>query len=143
MNRAGQVTLQLPDGPVTLDAQDLQVRLAAKPGWAAAQSAAGVVVLSTEITPELAAEGLAREFVHAVQTRRKDLACEYTDRIVIGLVTGSEELKAAVRQFADYIRSETLAVELVFEPLPGVEPVALNLAGHELELYVKVESITV
>ncbi len=32
-----QVVLELPDGPVTLDSEDLQVRLQAKPGWAAAQ----------------------------------------------------------------------------------------------------------
>ena len=52
----------------------MQVRLQAKPGWAAAQGKACVVVLSTELTPELVAEGLAREFVHAIQSGRKEMA---------------------------------------------------------------------
>ena len=37
MESAGKVTLDLPDGPVELDSDDLQVRMQAKPGWAAAQ----------------------------------------------------------------------------------------------------------
>src|SRR3990172_4465419 len=40
------VTVALPGGDVPLDALDLQIRLQAKPGWAAAQGAACVVVLS-------------------------------------------------------------------------------------------------
>ncbi len=114
-----QVTLDLPDGPVTLDGEDLQVRLQAKPGWAAAQGSHGVVVLSTELTPELLAEGLAREIIHAVQTVRKDLDLQYTDRIRVGLATESAELCAAAEKFADYVCQETLAIELRFElPLP-------------------------
>ncbi len=135
---AGQVTLELPDGQVTLDKDDLQVRLQAKEGWAAAQGHACVVVLATELTDELIAEGHAREIIHAIQNRRKDLACEYTDRIVVGVVTDSAELQAAVRDFGDYIQSETLAVELVVGPVEGAEPVELKLAGLEVTLFVKV-----
>ena len=62
-------SIELPDGPVTLDSEDVQVRLQAKPGWAAAQGPAGVVVLSTELTPELLAEGTARELAHADRRR--------------------------------------------------------------------------
>ena len=132
-----QVTLDLPDGPVTLDGEDLQVRLQAKPGWAAAQGSHGVVVLSTELTPELLAEGLAREIIHAVQTIRKDQDLQYTDRIRVGLMTESIELRAAAEKFADYIRQETLAVELRFEPLPSVEPQELSIGEHKAMLYVQ------
>ena len=68
-----QVTLELPDGPVTLDGEDMQVRLQAKPGWAAAKGTACVVVLSTELTPDLVAEGLAREVVHVNSSLRRDI----------------------------------------------------------------------
>jgi isoleucyl-tRNA synthetase len=137
LNRAGKVELQLADGPVGLDSEDLQVRLQAKPGWAAAQGACGVVVLSTELTPDLVAEGLAREFVHAVQTIRKEISCDYTDRLELGIVTASDELRKAIEQFAGYIKAETLAVQLVFEALPGVEGAPMKLAGHEVTIYVK------
>jgi isoleucyl-tRNA synthetase len=96
-----------------------------------------VVVLSTDITPELAAEGLARELVHAVQSARKDTECEYTDRIEIGVVTESAELRAAAKKFADYIAGETLAKRLVFEPIAGVAPIEVDLGGHKATIYVK------
>ncbi len=138
LESAGNVTLELPDGPVTLDTSDIQVRLQAKPGWAAAQGSLAVVVLSTELTADLITEGHARELTHAVQTRRKDTGCEYTDRIAVGVVTGSAELQTAVEKFADYIKAETLAVELKQEALAGVEAVEMDLAGHKLSLYVRV-----
>ncbi|HXT59543.1 MAG TPA: isoleucine--tRNA ligase [Pirellulales bacterium] len=136
----GQVALELSDGPVTLDTSDIQVRLQAKPGWAAAQGSLAVVVLSTELTDELLTEGHARELTHAIQTRRKDLSCEYTDRIAVGVVAESAELRGAVEQFGDYLKAETLAVELKLGPIAGVEPVELDLAGYKLSLFVQVVS---
>ncbi len=99
-----------------------------------------MVVLSTEITPELAAEGLARELVHAIQSRRRDMDCKYTDRIAVGLVSESQELRDAAQQFMDYIQKETLAVELKLAPIPQAEGVVARLGGHELTLFVRVMS---
>ncbi|HEY2893011.1 MAG TPA: DUF5915 domain-containing protein, partial [Pirellulales bacterium] len=132
------VNLNLPSGAVTLDALDLQVRLQAKPGWAAAQGAQSVVVLSTELDDELVSEGYARELVHAIQTRRKDLDCGYTDRISVGLVTEAKTLRDAADRFRDYIMRETLARQLTFEPIPGVEPATLKLGSMAATLYVQV-----
>ncbi len=138
MEKEHSVTLELPSGPVLLDGQDLQVRLQAKEGWAAAQGAACVVVLATEIDEALVAEGLARELVHAVQNARKDRNLEYTNRIEIGLVTEDNALLEAANRFRDYLQGETLTVRLVFEALPDVEPIELNLAGTKASLYVRV-----
>jgi isoleucyl-tRNA synthetase len=134
------VTLDLPGGPVTLDVLDLQIRLQAKEGWAAAQGAACVVVLSTELDDVLVAEGLAREVVHAIQTQRKERDYQYTDRILVGIVTDDAVLRAAVERFAAYIRSETLAVRVVFDPLPGVEPIELKVGSSRVKLYIQVVS---
>ncbi len=133
-----QVTLDLADGPITLDGEDIQVRLHAKPGWAAAQGKAGVVVLATDLPPALVAEGLAREVVHAVQGVRRDRDFKYTDRIQLGIVTDSAELRAAIEQFADYIRAETLTVDLRFEPLTGVEPVEVTIGEFQAAFYARV-----
>jgi isoleucyl-tRNA synthetase len=137
LEAAGEVALELDGERVTLSRDDLQVRLQAKPGWTAAQGRASVVVLSTELTPELLQEGLARELVHTIQSLRKDQNYEYTDRIAVGLETESTELRTAAEAFADYIRGETLATQLTAGPLPNVEPVSLDLAGHAAKLYVR------
>ncbi len=134
----GKVRVPLPDGTVELDAQEIQVRLQAKEGWAAAQGKSCVVVLSTELTPELIAEGLARELVRAVQDQRKAIGCEFTDRIVVGVQSDSPEWEDALQRFADYIRGETLAVEIQFAPLPGVEAIEVEIGDRLVKLWVAV-----
>ena len=47
--------------------------------------------------------------------RRKELGFEFTDRIDVTCLTASTELEQAVSGFLDYIKSETLCVELGFE----------------------------
>ncbi|MBX9787938.1 MAG: isoleucine--tRNA ligase [Pirellulales bacterium] len=130
LSATGRATVELPTGPVELDRDDLQVRLSAKPGWAAADGPAAVVVLSTEIDESLLREGLAREVVHAIQTRRKEIGCEYTDRIRISITTDSDELRRAVEDFRDYIAQETLAVDIALRPEPAGGATELDLGGH-------------
>ncbi|HEX3727865.1 MAG TPA: isoleucine--tRNA ligase [Pirellulales bacterium] len=138
LERERGVTLTLPSGPVVLTSEDLQIRLQAKEGWAAAQGSLCVVVLATELDDALVAEGLARELVHAIQTQRKDLNLQYTDRITVGLVTPDESIREAILRFGDYIRQETLAVRITFEPLASATPVELKIAGAQVTLYVQV-----
>jgi isoleucyl-tRNA synthetase len=139
LKSTGKTTLKLPNNEsIDLDNEDIEVRLAAKEGWAAAQGKGCVVVLSSELTPELVAEGLARDVVRLVQDQRKDINCDYTDRIEVGLVTDSAELKAAIANFKDYIAQETLAVKFVAEPLSGTEPTRITIAGHDLAVYLRV-----
>jgi isoleucyl-tRNA synthetase len=134
----GEIRLSLPEGAVELDEEDVQIRLQAKPGWAAAQGRGCVVVLSTELTDRLVRKGLGRDLVRLVQERRKELDCQYTDRIEVGVVTDSDDLKMAVRENADYIRNETLAVKLILEPLAHGDAVDVRVADIELKLSVRV-----
>lgn len=134
----GKVRLDVSGTIVELDGEDLQVRLQAKEGWAAAQGPTCVVVLSTDLTPALILEGLARDLVRSIQDRRKELNCDYTDRIEIGLVTEAAELQQAIRDNLQYITDETLAIKLDFEPLPGVQPTTTEIGDHPIKLYVRV-----
>jgi isoleucyl-tRNA synthetase len=137
MDSRGEVIFDLPSGSVPLERDDLQIRLQAKPGWAAAQGPLAVVVLSTEITDDLLREGLARELIHAIQNQRKDLGCDYTERIVVGVAGGDGQLERLLNQFGDYIRGETLATELKNTPVPGSQPVKVELGAQTVDLYVK------
>jgi isoleucyl-tRNA synthetase len=137
LTATGKVTLDLGGEKVELDNEDIQVRLQAKPGWAAAQGPTCVVVLSTELTPDLIDEGKARDLVRIIQDRRKELDLDFTDRIEVGIVGASAELRRAIEANRDYICSETLAVKLVFEVLPGVDGVEVEIGEEKITLYVK------
>ena len=134
----GKVTLALPDGPVVLDADDIQIRLQAKEGWAAAQGNACVVVLSTELNEDLIREGIARGLARTVNDLRKAMNCQFTDRVEIAIVSDSAELRAAIEQFCEYIMTETLAVSISFEPISGVEPVEVEIGDYRAQLYLRV-----
>jgi isoleucyl-tRNA synthetase len=73
----------------------------------------GFVILDTAVTPELAAEGLARDVVRAVQQARRDAGLEVSDRISLQLA-GDEAVRAAVEAHAELIKNETLATNLDF-----------------------------
>jgi len=132
----GKVTLVISGEKIDLDNEDIQVRLQAKPGWAAAQGSNVVVVLATELTPDLIAEGLARDFVRLVQDRRKDLSLNFTDRIHIGLTGASAGLQRAIEANRDFITGETLAENLVFQTLHNAEPTEVEMGEDKIRLYV-------
>ena len=71
----------------------------------------GFVVLDTTVTPELAAEGLARDVVRAVQQARKDAGLEVSDRIRLTLA-GDPDAVAAIEAHRELIAGETLATSL-------------------------------
>ena len=84
------------------------------------------------------AEGLARDIVRLIQDRRKELGCEYTDRIEVGVVTDSTALAEAVTQFSDYIAQETLADSIASRPIGNVSSLDARLGDASLQLSVKV-----
>jgi isoleucyl-tRNA synthetase len=129
----------MPDGTsIELDNEDIEVRLQAKEGWAAAQGKGCVVVLATELTPELIAEGLARDLVRSIQDLRKLNGCDYTDRIEVGLVTDSRELSAAISAFRDYIATETLASKLELARIEGAPTEIEEIGGHVAKIFLRV-----
>jgi isoleucyl-tRNA synthetase len=68
----------------------------------------GVVVLDTDITPELAAEGLARDVVRVVQQARREAGLNVSDRIAL-VVDAPDEVADAVRAHETFISGEVLA----------------------------------
>jgi isoleucyl-tRNA synthetase len=92
------------------------------------------VKLDAKLTPELRAEGLMRDVVRLVQNERKRAGLEVDDRIVLTLQTADRDLVAAIKEHAETIKAETLAVELEHEGAGDQVPARLNGA----ELYVAV-----
>jgi isoleucyl-tRNA synthetase len=71
----------------------------------------GFVILDTAVTPELAAEGLARDVVRAVQQARRDAGLAVNDRIALAL-SGDDDVRAAVETHRELIKAEVLATTL-------------------------------
>ena len=118
------------DGTVTsggLVLEDGEYTLETVAGSADSGSATGVlrsggfVVLDTEVTPELAAEGLARDLVRAVQQARRDAGLDVSDRIAL-TIGGSDEVRAAARTHEQLIAGETLATSYAVVAADGAEP---------------------
>jgi isoleucyl-tRNA synthetase len=70
----------------------------------------GFVVLDTTVTPELAAEGLARDVIRAVQQARRDADLDVSDRISL-TVSGDDDVWAATVANQELIMLETLSVQ--------------------------------
>jgi len=141
LKSAGKVTIDLGEGEsIDLDEGDIEVRLQAKAGWAAAQGHGVVVVLATELTDALIAEGWMRDLVRVIQDQRKEIGCQFTDRIAIGVETESDALREAVKQFDKYIMQETLADSLVCESLANGKPTPVKIGDAEAQVSVQVAS---
>lgn len=100
----------------TLQPGEYALKLVTKSDSASAPlpGGAGVVLLDINVTPELEAEGLARDVVRAVQQARRDADLNVSDRIVLTL--GAEDtVQAQLTPHQDLIAGETLAVEVVWD----------------------------
>ena len=95
---------------------EYSLKLVTKQGTASAplSGGGGVVLLDIEVTPELEAEGLARDIVRAVQQARRDAQLDVSDRIVLTLGV-DEATKAQVATHEGLIAGETLAVSVVWD----------------------------
>jgi isoleucyl-tRNA synthetase len=91
-----------------------------------ASEGAVVVGLETALTPELVAEGFAREFVSHVQSMRKEADFEVTQRITV-TVAADDEARAALEAHMDYVKNEVLATSVVFAATGAP---ACDLNGH-------------
>jgi len=107
---------------VELEPGEYEVRLAAAhpESTSALPGNTGLVELDVSVTPELAAEGTARDVVRTVQQARRDAGLAVSDRIK--LTVGADGAVAdAVGAHADFVAGETLAVELTVVPFDSVE----------------------
>ncbi len=117
---------------VEITDEDVLITRSSKPGLIVASLGSIVVGLETALTPELIAEGNAREAVSHIQSMRKEADFEVTQRITIAIKT-DEEMKAALEKYLDYVKSETLA--LAIDITLGTGEIELN--GHKTQIEVK------
>ncbi|MBA7673312.1 hypothetical protein ES703_81507 [subsurface metagenome] len=108
-----------------------------KPDYEVSSEGAYTVAVPKGISPELQAEGLAREIVHRLQIMRRSAGFNIADYITT-YYHGEAYVKRVIDEFADYIKQETLSRQLV-EGVPeeGVFTENHRLSGYDILLGVK------
>jgi isoleucyl-tRNA synthetase len=114
--------------------EDIEAAFETKPGFAAAGDRVGVVILETTLDDELRDLGFFRELLNRVQTARKEMALEYTDRIRVG-VLGSDRVRGIVEKHSSELAREALATSISTSELPE--------GGQLHELDVEGEAVTI
>ncbi|MBI5372404.1 MAG: isoleucine--tRNA ligase [Sphingobacteriales bacterium] len=115
LEKDGQYSLSIEGEPVILQIAEVEISSEDIPGWTVAGKGNLTVALDVTVTPELEAEGHAREFVNRIQKIRKDSGFELTDRVDI-TVMAPDGLKDSLARFKTYICAEILADKLEFVP---------------------------
>jgi isoleucyl-tRNA synthetase len=110
------VSLDLPgigDGKLQLSPDDVVIEHVPVPGMVVATESGIVVALETALTDALVLEGLAREVVNKVQNMRKTADLQVTRRIRLE-IGPDKAVKQAIENHMDYIKTETLCLDLRF-----------------------------
>jgi isoleucyl-tRNA synthetase len=134
---------QLEVAGYQLEPAEVLVTTVEQEGYASAQEAGYIVVVDTEVPAELRDEGLAREIVHRIQNLRRDAGFDVSDRITTywqsDPSTGSgQALRRVLSAFAEYVKGETLSVELIEgEPPAKAHRSEQEVDGHNLTLGVR------
>jgi isoleucyl-tRNA synthetase len=128
-------------GGVALEPGEYTLRMVSTDGDATASAALpgddGVVVLDTALTPELEAEGAARDLIRAIQQARRDAGLAISDRIRL-VVAAPATARVRFEAHRELIAGETLAVEFdLVEAAPngattvacGDDDVAISLSA--------------
>ena len=127
----GKLQVTVEGDELDILADEVEVQAEAKEGYAVASDGAYLAALVTDLSPELVAEGLAREFVRRIQDMRKAADFDVSDRIKV-FVTASDEIHAAVDAHRAYISGETLAVEISFAAPPADAEMVDQKFGDEV-----------
>jgi isoleucyl-tRNA synthetase len=114
LEKTGRFVLEIEGIPCETTLEDYEILTEDIPGWQVATDNGITVALDITLSPELEAEGMARELVNRIQNIRKNRDFNVTDRIRIALQQ-HPAVDPAVQQFGAYICQETLADLLVLQ----------------------------
>ena len=115
LERQGGMTLSVDGAELPVTLSDFEITSEDMPGWLVATEGRLTVALDITVTEELKREGVARELINRIQNIRKESGFEVTDRVKV-VIEEKPLVKGAVADFADYIASQTLALEVRLAP---------------------------
>ncbi|RAN93065.1 Isoleucine--tRNA ligase [Micromonospora saelicesensis] len=107
----GTYPLSVDGAQVEVGLDDILITEVPRTGWVVESQRGATIALDTEITPELAAEGVARDVVRIIQQARRDADFEVSDRITVSIAAPAD-VAAAISTHQKLIAHETLALQL-------------------------------
>ena len=118
LTKSNEVKITVDNEAIKLTDEDFEIVENVKENVARADAEDATLFLDTILTPELEAEGFAREIIRRIQSMRKELDLDVEDRISTGINVGSEK-KTALQKWEDYIKGETRSKTVSFVEKPA------------------------
>ena len=135
LNNNETITMIIDNEEHEITKDMVEIRISSKEGFNVGMENNNFIILNTELTEDLVLEGIAREFVSKVQNIRKNNDYNVVDRINV-YVSGDEEFNKTLGKFNDYIKNETLAVNI--EVKENITE-SYDLNGHEV--FIEIEKV--
>jgi len=138
----GSHTIQVEDRSYEISGEDIKLQTQSAEGLEAATDGTVTIGLVTALTPELEAEGLAREVLNRLQTQRKESGLEVSDRIQL-VLAANPEVQALLAPHEAWLAKEVLAPEGIswVDPAQAADFHDWELPG-EKHVAAKMERIT-
>jgi len=116
IEKQGEISLNINEKVVNLTLNEVEITSQDIEGWLVANQGGLTVALDVTITDELRKEGNARELINRVQNLRKESGLEVNDKIKL-VIQKNDILERSIEANEEYIKTETLTNELVFEEI--------------------------
>jgi isoleucyl-tRNA synthetase len=133
LKRGETILLRVADDVVNVQAEEIVLEKTAEQGWEISEGHGFLVAIHTELDSDLIREGMVRDLVRHIQSLRKKMDLDVTDRIRIAYFT-TDDPATAVSAHSDYIAGETLAVEISRSLDPLDSSHTLQLGGEAIQL---------
>jgi isoleucyl-tRNA synthetase len=112
-----KIVLDLKGEKIQFTKEDFEIVEKEKEHFARDEVEGMILFLDTTLTPELEAEGFAREIVRRIQSMRKELDLNVEDKISTEIKVDSEQ-KKALKRWEDYIKKETRSKKITYVDKP-------------------------
>ena len=111
LNDSLDIKVEFDNKDLTITPDMVTISVNPKVGFNIGKEENNYVILNTNLNESLINEGLAREIISKIQNIRKESNFDVADRINIKY-NGDDEVLKAVKEFSDYIKEETLTINL-------------------------------
>jgi isoleucyl-tRNA synthetase len=132
-----EIILKIQNEKLKLTKQDFEIVETVKEKLAKIETEDVTLILNTKITPDLEAEGLAREIVRRIQSMRKELDLDVEDKIFTEIKIDTDKINS-LKKWKTYIKGETRSREISYVNKPSGELVKKwDIDELQIELGIK------